>query len=156
MGTGKTTVGLLLAKQTGRQFVDMDVLIVERAGQTIPEIFERQGEATFRQMETQLCRELAAQTGLVIATGGGALLNDENRRIMAESGLLICLSAAPEAIRERLAGDDGRPLAKQWEALLEKRRAVYAAIPHQVETTNKTPEQAAEEIVQLWRNASGS
>jgi shikimate kinase len=154
MGTGKTTVGQLVAQMSGRPFVDMDDLIVQHAGLSIPEIFQSQGEAAFRELETAFCRDLAGQSGLVVATGGGALVNEENRRILAETGLVICLTAAPDAIRERLAGNDGRPLAKQWETLLEKRWAAYAAMPHQVDTTGKTPEQVAEEIVALWRSES--
>jgi shikimate kinase/3-dehydroquinate synthase len=157
MGTGKTTVGKLVADMTGRPFLDTDDKIVERAGMSIPEIFVRLGEARFREIEKEVCRDLASQDGLVVATGGGMLVDDENRSLMESSALVVCLNAAPDAIEERVAGDNERPLLKSdWKGLLERRRAAYATISYQVDTTGKTPEQVAQEIVALlhteWLN----
>lgn len=152
MGTGKTTVGQLVATSLGRQFVDTDEEIVRRAGMTIPEIFRCDGEARFRSIEARLCRFLAAQRGLVISTGGGMLVDDGNRAVMLASGLVVCLTATPEAIANRLSGDDERPLLKgDWRALLERRQAAYHAIPYQIDTTERTPEQVAHEVLELWR-----
>lgn len=150
MGTGKTTVGRLVAQRLGMPFVDTDDEIVRRAGLPIPEIFARYGEAEFRKLERAICSELAADHGQVIATGGGALVNTETRIAVAEGNLLVCLMAAPETVRVRLADPSGRPLAKDWQNLYEKRRAAYAEIPQQVDTSDKTPEQVAEEIIKLW------
>ena len=82
MGSGKTTVGEILARKLKREFVDMDALIEMRAGMSIPRIFERQGEKAFRALERQLAHELALQSGMVIATGGGALVDAETRQLM--------------------------------------------------------------------------
>lgn len=153
MATGKTTVGREVAVLLNRRFVDSDDVIVERAGITIPQIFERDGEAGFRALEKQVCQELAAQRRLVIATGGGMLVNAENRATMLDSGLVICLDAPADVIRERLARTTNRPLAGDWEALLEKRRAAYAEIPHHIDVTDKTPKAIAKEIVILWRES---
>lgn len=151
MASGKTTVGREVAALLKRRFVDSDDVIVERAGMTISQIFERDGEAGFRALENQVCRELAGQRGLVIATGGGMLVNPENRAAMLESGLVVSLDAPTEVIRERLTRTTNRPLAGDWEALYEKRRAAYAAIPYHVDVTDKTPKAIAQEIVNLWR-----
>ena len=154
MSTGKSTVGQRLAEILKRRFVDSDNVIVERAGLTIPQIFARDGEAGFRKLEKEVCGDLAAQHGLVIATGGGMLIDPENRAAMQASGFVVCLEARPDVIRNRLALADDRPLAGNWEALLEKRRAAYAVIPVHVDTSDKTPEIVAEEIVRQWHSTS--
>ena len=154
MGTGKTTVGQLVADQLGWQFVDSDDAIVRQVGRTIPEIFAVEGEAGFRHYETQVCAALATGQHQVIATGGGALVNAHNRAVMQANGLVICLTAAPEVIKERLTDFEGRPLAPNWESLLQQRRAAYAEIPYQVDTTHKTPQDVAQEIVDLWQKSS--
>jgi shikimate kinase len=156
MGTGKTTVGLRLAELMKRRFVDSDNVIVERAGLSIPQIFARDGEAGFRALEKEVCGDLAAQHDLVIATGGGMLVEPDNRARMLATGFVVCLEARPDVIRNRLALSEDRPLAGNWEALLEKRRAAYAAIPTHVDTSDKTPERVAQEIIQRWNSESAS
>lgn len=153
MGTGKSTIGKLLAEKLGRPFMDTDEEIERRVGMSIPEIFRRDGEARFRHIERRMCRFLAAQNGYVISTGGGMLVDESNREVMLASGFVVCLTATAEAIAERLKVDKAeRPLLKgDWRALLEKRRAAYSAIPHQIDTTGKTPEAITEEIIQLWQ-----
>ena len=96
MGTGKTTVGQLLAQQLDYKFVDTDVLIQERTGKSIPEIFEEKGEAAFREMEAALACELAARQGIVISTGGRMMLDSANAATLSSSGRVICLVATPE------------------------------------------------------------
>jgi len=155
MGTGKTTVGREVARRLGREFVDMDELIAQRAGKPIPAIFA-EGEATFRRMEAELCQELSQRSGLVIATGGGALVPEENRRRMEESGLVICLNCSPEEILRRLERVDDRPLLnvpdrrEEIERLLERRREAYAAIPCHLDTTGLTVNQVVERVLALW------
>lgn len=162
MGTGKTTVGRLVAEQLGRPFVDMDALIEQRAGQSIPAIFAAQGEATFRRMERELCHELAALDGLVIATGGGALIDPVNRALMTGSGVVICLEASPEVLLARLQAQQDRPLldgptlSERIAALLEARRAAYAALPYHLDTSALTPRQTMEEILALWQKLTVS
>jgi shikimate kinase len=154
MATGKTTVGKQVARLVGRPFVDADEEIIRRAGMSIPQIFERDGEAGFRALERQVCIDLSSERKLVVATGGGMLVDPENRRRMLSTGFVVCLDASTETIGARLAGSSDRPLASDWAALLDKRRAVYAAIPLHINTTGKTPEVTAQEIVALWQNDS--
>ncbi len=157
MGTGKSEVARRVAERLGRPFVDMDVLIEEREGMSIPDIFAQKGEAYFRRLEAELVRELAAQEGLVIATGGGALVPEENRRIMVASGVVICLWADEETLIARLKEDTHRPLLNRpdWQAflheLLERRRPAYAALPHHVDTTGKSVDEVADEVVAIYR-----
>lgn len=155
MGTGKTTVAKKVAERLGRTFIDTDEKIVEQAGKSIPEIFAQDGEAVFRHHERRVCRFYAGQSGYVIATGGGMLVDDENRRVMLASGLVVCLMASKAAIRERLAGQTGRPLfSGDWEALYDRRAEAYAAIPHQIDTTSRTPDEVVEEVIRLWQTES--
>lgn len=156
MGTGKSTVGKLVAEKLGRPFVDTDEEIVKQAGKAIPEIFAQAGEAVFRHMERRVCRFFAGQSGYVIATGGGMLVDEGNRAVMLTSGLVVCLNGSPEAIQQRLQTDHTeRPLLKgDWQSLLEKRRPAYNTIPNQIDTNDRSPAQIAEEIVGLWQKAS--
>ena len=151
MGTGKSTVGRLVAQQLQRPFVDSDDLIIERAGKSIAQLFAQEGEDRFRSLERSVCSDLAAQGGLVIATGGGALLDADSRSALGKSGLLICLLASPESIRTRLAHESGRPLFNgAWESLYQRRLAIYRAIPHQLPTDGKAAQEVAQEVVSLW------
>ncbi|MDE2951439.1 MAG: 3-dehydroquinate synthase [Chloroflexota bacterium] len=149
MGTGKSTVGERVAEKLERQFVDMDLVIETRFGLPIPEIFKRHGEAIFRTVERGLAQELSAQSGLVIATGGGALVPAEMRDLMGRTGKLICLNASPAEISARLSEADNRPLAANWQALFEERQSAYARIPNQIETSGKTIAAIACEIVAM-------
>lgn len=125
-GAGKTTLGRLLAQRTGRAFFDSDAAVVESAGIPIPEIFAREGEAGFRAREREAIRTLAARSGCVIATGGGAVLDPANVRALRQNGRLCFLDRAPEA----LAVSDDRPLSStraQARALYEARYPIYQA-----------------------------
>ncbi|MCD6520435.1 MAG: 3-dehydroquinate synthase [Anaerolineae bacterium] len=157
MGTGKSTIGRLVAAKLGRPFIDMDEVIVERAGMSIPEIFRRYGEAEFRRRERALCAELSQQHGLVIATGGGALVDPENRATMAQSGCLVCLDCAEEELLRRLHDDQGRPMlwgndpAQRLRELLQARRSAYAQIPYHIDTTHQTKEESAAQVLRLYQ-----
>ena len=154
MGTGKSAVGKIVAARLKRPFVDTDEFIVKGAGKPIAEIFAQEGEITFRYMERRACRFFAGQSGLVIATGGGMLMDTGNLAVMVASGIVVCLNASPATIRERLAGQTGRPLfSGDWEGLLASRRATYASMPHQIDTDGKTPEQVAQEVIALCRTS---
>jgi shikimate kinase/3-dehydroquinate synthase len=154
MGTGKTTVGQLVARLLEREFVDMDAVIEARQGQPISTIFAQHGQATFRQTESALCAELGRRDGLVVAAGGGALVNPLNREQFAQA-LVVCLDATTDAILARLGDVSSRPLLagdnpyERIQALLDARRKAYAQIAHHADTTNKTIEQVAEEVVRL-------
>ncbi len=110
MGAGKTTVGRLLADQLGRPFVDLDDVVVQRAALSIPQIFERFGEAFFRQLESEALRYLAQQAGKVVATGGGVILSEQNREILKTSGFSIYLEWPTDLLMQRLLADTNRPL----------------------------------------------
>lgn len=153
MGTGKTTVGKTVAELLGRPFVDTDDKIVEQAGKSIADIFAQDGEGVFRYIERRVCRFYAGQRGLVIATGGGMLVDEGNLKVMTASGFVVCLMASPQTIKERLAGQSGRPLfSGDWEALLEKRMPAYARIPHHLDTSTKTADEIAQEVIKLWQS----
>ena len=109
MGTGKTTVGRILAGRLGRGFVDTDEVIESRAG-PIHEIFERDGEEAFREMERSLARELAGRSRLVIATGGRMMLDPECAACLEPGADVVCLAADPETIIERVGDTAPRPL----------------------------------------------
>jgi shikimate kinase/3-dehydroquinate synthase len=155
MGTGKSAVGREVARRLGWQFVDMDDVIVERAGKSIPRIFAEDGERAFRALESQVCADLSAQEELVIATGGGALVNAGNRRVMMHDSTVVCLTAAPDEILRRVGDDDNRPLLNvpdpraRIAELLDARCAAYQAIPWQVETTGLSVAQVAERVIAL-------
>lgn len=152
MGTGKTTVGQIVADFIGWHFVDTDDEIVHRVGMSIPEIFEKQGEVGFRRYERVVCQSLVAGSKQVISTGGGILIDSQNRDLLLKSGLVICLRASAEVIQERLADGVGRPLAQGWERLLETRRPIYDQMPYQIDTSELIPREVAEKVVALWRS----
>ena len=110
MGTGKSLVASRLAKRLGRRFVDTDTWIEHEAAMSIAQIFAAEGEAAFRQRERHAIARACQEKELVIATGGGAIVDRENARTMKASGPVICLTARPEVILQRVRGDTTRPL----------------------------------------------
>ena len=111
-GSGKTTIGKKLAEQTGKRFVDMDDMIIDKADKSIPEIFEEVGESGFRDIESQVAAELGKQRGLVIATGGGAVLREDNVYALKQNSLMIHIKRPLEDL-----ATDGRPLSKDMDTL---------------------------------------
>ena len=136
MGAGKTTVGRHLAKRLGRRFVDADHEIEARTGVRIPTIFEIEGEAGFRKRECQVIAELAKDATLVLATGGGVVLDPANREVLANSGLVIYLNAPPAMLFERTRHDRNRPLLRvpnplaKIEELYAARDPLYREVAH--------------------------
>jgi len=110
MGAGKTTVGRLLARRLRMRFIDADHEVERRCGVKIPVIFEIEGEAGFRMREQRAIAELTALDGIVLATGGGVVLAEENRRRLAASGTVVYLRARPEDLYERVRHDRNRPM----------------------------------------------
>lgn len=113
MGSGKSTVGRVLAEKAGRSFVDLDRFIESKEGITVSEIFTRHGEPYFRELEAQAVKQLSLKSGLVLAAGGGTLLSGENARVCRTSGVIVFLDASLETIRRRLKNDISRPLLSQ-------------------------------------------
>ena len=110
MGAGKTTAGRLMARRLKREFLDTDLEIERRCGVKVPVIFEIEGEAGFRQREAAVIAELTAREDVVLATGGGAVLDEANRRHLAARGTVVYLHAPPTALYERVRRDRNRPL----------------------------------------------
>jgi shikimate kinase len=160
MGTGKSATGKVLAKRLGREFLDMDTLIEKREGKSIAAIFAEDGEPHFRKLERALVQELAGCSGLVIAPGGGIVLNPDNIADFGRSGLVVCLKATPETILKRVGNDTNRPLLQGGDKLqkikdlLGKRKALYDAVPHGIDTDGQTPEQTADAVLALFDVAS--
>jgi 3-dehydroquinate synthase len=160
MGTGKTTVGRTLAKRLGRPFIDMDVVIERAVGKSIPRIFAEDGEERFRQLESTLCEKLSGRQGLVIATGGGTLLDAGNRERMLESGTVICLECHPAEVIRRLKEEGGRPLLdvddprSEAERLMALRDGAYALLPWHIDTTGLLPETVIAEVLALSRTVT--
>lgn len=153
MGTGKTSVGRALADRLDMKFIDMDDVIVEREDKSIPDIFAQDGEPYFRSVERKLVQELAVETGLVIGAGGGIVLDPANIDDFSRTGLVVCLSASPETILERVEHDTNRPLLAggdkmaKIKGILEKRQARYDAIPCRLDTDGLSIEEVVDAIV---------
>ena len=162
MGSGKTSAGRLAARQLGLSFLDMDAEIEDSHGRAIAEIFEQNGEPYFRERERELVRELADRDNLVIATGGGVVLNPDNVRDFSHTGIVICCWIEPRIAFERTRHAQHRPLLEaepdrqaRVEQLLRQREPLYRAIPLCVDVSNLTVEQEADEIVRLYRQHTG-
>lgn len=163
-GSGKSAVAGLVADALGWRALDTDHIIVERTGRSIPDIFARDGEARFRELEAAALREAACQTGVVVATGGGIVQSKANRRLMAEGGFVVCLEGRPEVLWRRLRDAGGsateRPLLAgadplgRIRALKSRRQPLYALADHTVHTDNLTLRQVAGEVLRAWRRLS--
>jgi shikimate kinase len=133
MGSGKSSIGRLIAGRLGFQFVDTDALVVERAGREIADIFKYDGEEYFRDLETAALESLAYRERCVIATGGGVVLRERNRELLRELGLVVLLTASEDVIFERVSRNSKRPLLQTANpretvsAMLAARQSAYAA-----------------------------
>ena len=156
MGTGKTTVGRLITARQHWRFVDTDRIIEQRQGKSISAIFADEGESAFRRLESALCRELRGWQHMVIATGGGIVLDPANRENLVEAGLVVCLEAPPEEIAARLVHVTDRPLLagpdpiSRIKELLAARASAYGALPYHIDTAERPAQAVADEIVALW------
>lgn len=157
MGSGKTTVGKKLAEKMGVAFIDMDRWIEEAAGKTIPEIFAQEGETAFRDQEAKALETLLSSHIFgVIATGGGAVLREENRARMEQEGRTVWLKASKEKIITRVTEDRQsiRPLLEgdqpeiKIEALLRARNPYYSQASIQIDTDERTPDEITHHILE--------
>lgn len=161
MGTGKSTVAKYLSKQYHMDIIEMDALIEQREGMSIPEIFQVHGEPYFRSLETNLLKEMQNYKNKIISCGGGAALREENVQEMKKNGKVILLTARPETILERTREDNSRPLLKDRKnpesitLLMEQRREKYlAAADISVATDNKSIPEICKEIIEKLVQAS--
>ena len=162
MGSGKSAVGRRVAGRLRFQFVDTDRLIVERAGMPVSEIFARHGEEHFRDLETEALESLDVRRGCVIATGGGVVVKERNRAILARLGFTVWLTASEDVIFHRVSRNDKRPLLQTGDpratirALLAARRPLYeSAAQFTLDTSALSHDEAAGAVVAAARSAFG-
>jgi shikimate kinase len=159
MATGKTEVGRKLARRLGRPFVDVDGLVEASAGRSVAHIFATEGEARFRELERAAVVEACRVPDAVVATGGGTLLDPENRRCLAAAGPIVCLAAPPEEILRRVGDPASRPLLANGVArgdplarvreLLAERAPAYALSTHTVDTAGLGVDEVVERVLAL-------
>jgi shikimate kinase len=159
MGCGKTTVGSLLAQKLNYDFIDTDQLIEERSSMTVQEIFATKGEKAFRDMESALARELGEGEGMVVATGGGLMLNPENVTALNANGQVFCLVATPAEILKRISsGKNNRrplletsdPMARIIELIQEREKSYSRFI--QVNTSGRSPKEITEHLIAIFQS----
>ena len=156
-GTGKSTVGRLLAARLGRELVSTDAEIVKRAHRTIPEIITQEGWEYFRDLESDICRELASRDQLVIDTGGGAILRAQNVEALKKNSTMFWLTASVETIAKRIGGDNQRPsltgtksFVDEIQGVLRERTPKYqAAADYVIATDDQSINQLVETLLTL-------
>ena len=157
MGTGKTETGLKLSQKLNCPFIDIDLMVEKMEKTKIADIFREKGEDYFRRLETAAIKTALQKEGQVISTGGGALLKEENRTLLQKAGAFICLSASPEEIFRRVGSVHGRPLLEgdaplhKIRTILAERQKIYEQVPYHVKTDGKSPEEVADEIVDMLK-----
>ena len=158
MGTGKSSVGRILARRLRREFVDLDRYLEEREKRKIREIFEKEGEPYFRAIEKEAVNVWSCKQNLVITTGGGTVIDPENRSALKENGILVTLVASPETIYQRLKNSKKRPLLNDKEdlrheigVLLEKRKPFYKKSDFYFDTDGKNASQVASLILRVLK-----
>ncbi|MDD5195792.1 MAG: shikimate kinase [Candidatus Omnitrophica bacterium] len=155
MGTGKTAVGKLISRKLHREFIETDALIEEGSGKKITEIFEQYGEVHFRKLERKLLEKLATKTNLIVSCGGGLICNPENLKLMAKSGIIICLKAKPDTIYRRTKQASHRPLLNvknplsAIENLLNLREEFYSQAHYCINTDDILPDEVAAEVIKV-------
>jgi shikimate kinase len=162
MGTGKSTVGQLVADALRFEFIDTDATIEERAGKNISQIFASEGEPSFRKMESNLVQELSTQERYVISTGGGLVVNPDNLASLQHHCLIICLWASAETIWQRVRHQTHRPLlqnsnpAEKIRALLKERTPAYKKADTMITTELRSPREVAMQVLKQFSLARKS
>ncbi len=160
MGTGKSEVSRELSRILGWNAIDIDTEIEKFQKMTITEIFKRFGEPGFRDIETEVIKMFSKNKNVIISTGGGAVLRQENMDALRGNGVIVCLTAKPETILQRTSNDDDRPLLqvedplRKIKELLEFRRPYYEKADIMIDTDGKTPLEVAEEIIERVKSES--
>lgn len=159
MGTGKSSVGRMVAQSLHFDFLDTDAVIEARAGRTISDIFAQQGEPAFRQLEAKVVHELTARRRTVISTGGGLVVNPENLASLKEHALVVCLWASPETIWSRVKSQTHRPLLadpdplQKIRALLAERAPFYKQADVLLNTELRSARDVAQQVLHQFRIA---
>ncbi len=154
MGTGKTVVAGELARLLGMKVIDVDTEIEKSTQMSINEIFKQFGEPRFREIETEIIKKVTENKNVIISTGGGAVLKQENIDAMRKTGVIVCITATPETILERTSSNTDRPLLhvenplERIKELLQFRKPFYEKADIIIDTERKTPLQIAEEIIE--------
>lgn len=158
MGTGKSSVSRYLHNMAQMEIAEMDEIIVQREGMSIPTIFATKGDSYFRSLETSLLQELQQENDLIISCGGGAALRKENVDAMKTNGYVFLLTAAPETIFKRVGADQNRPVLNGRRSpegiaqLMKERQPFYqAAADFVISTDNKSSENVAQEILDIFK-----
>lgn len=156
MGAGKSTVAAKLNQMTSKKLIEMDETIVSNQGMSINEIFEKYGEARFREIESELVKTISSEGDCIVSCGGGVVIKPENVEEMKKNGKIVFLSATPETIFERVRYSTDRPIlnghmnVEYIAGLMEKRRALYeAAADVMIATDNKDADEICNEILAL-------
>lgn len=154
MGSGKSSLGRWIAKNHDYELIDTDEAIEKKEGRSISDIFETDGEDYFRNLETELIKELSSKKGKIISVGGGLPVKEENQTYLKQAGKVVYLKASLEELVKRLSGDDKRPLLKgsdlktKIESLMEKRKDIYSSVSDiEIDTTGREFEDLYEEII---------
>ena len=161
-GTGKSTVSKILSERLGMEVVSTDELIIERAGKRIPEIVESSGWDYFRDLESEVVREVASRKNLIIDAGGGVIIRPQNVEHLRRTGTIFWLTAAVSVIAERIQGDTERPsltgkksFTQEISEVLQEREPLYrAAARHIVNTDRRSPQEIAEHIIKKLKAKS--
>lgn len=159
MGTGKSSVGRIVAEQLHFAFLDTDTVIEARAAKTITEIFSERGEPGFRDLERRVVKELESRDRTVIATGGGLVLDPENMESLRSHALVVCLWASPEAIWARVKNQTHRPLLEDADplarirGLLAERAPAYRQANVLLNTELRSPREVAQQVLHHFRMA---
>ena len=161
MGTGKSTIGSQLAKETGRRFIDTDREIERRLSMSVSAIFEKEGEQFFRREEKKLAFEIAGSSNLIVSTGGGTIMDPEILERFRATGIMICLYAGKSELIARLRRTNKRPtlrggnLEDKITRLLEERNRIFREIPIKINTTSKTPREVVWKLLDLLKIRDG-
>ena len=155
MGSGKSTVGRIIAEKLNREFLDTDEKIEEDQNQTISHIFREKGEAHFRLLEKLVINDICRTGNSVIATGGGSLLNEDNLDMSLQTGIVFCLTAEIDILISRMGNRRNRPMVseKNSDAIIElydSRKNSYNKLPNQIDTSDISPHETADIIVKLY------
>ncbi|MCF7916838.1 MAG: shikimate kinase [Candidatus Omnitrophica bacterium] len=158
MGTGKTSVGKILANKLSKEFVEMDEAVEQEAGKKIKDIFAKEGEGYFRKLESNLLQRLSSQSDLVVSCGGGIVCNEDNLKILKNSGYVFALDASAVSIYARIKDSSQRPLLnvenplEKIKQLLQARESFYARAGKKIKTDNLSAEEVADCILKLLKN----